>query len=427
MVNIDYEKARKFQGTLRNDILERVNVLKLPTYVDMLDPALMSETNMANQNKPSKWKSKRQGFFPKKKMFKKQNMGSLSSSSSRDSAPTCNICDRKHLGVCYHTSGACFLCGKTGHMVKDYPQSDQRGGRPSASSTGSIPVPRNIVRPTITRDTMRHGKVFALIPGDTQNTEVVVSGTITICSQDAFVLIDSGSSHSFVSTTYASRLNRPGVGVVYVVYHFCNMHIGSVTLYVDLLPLDIRHFNVIRGVDWLSKYCATIDCVTKQDIFRPPGHDEFIFMGNGVVPPPYLISARKACKLLRKRCHGYLCSVMTEQSMNVELDSIPIVREFPNIFPIGLLRELVDREIKFTIDIVSGTQPISKNPYGIPTIEMKELKEQLQDLLDKGFIRPSISPKGAPVLFVKKKDGTLQLCIDYQELNKNGKAIAYVS
>ncbi|KAL7174049.1 hypothetical protein ACSBR2_033323 [Camellia fascicularis] len=99
-------------------------------------------------------------------------------------------------------------------------------------------------------------------------------------------------------------------------------------------------------------------------------------------------------------------------------NSIPIVKKFQDVFLDELPRELVDREIEFTIDIVPGTQPISKTPYRMSIAKMKELKEQLQDLLDKGFIRPSTSPWGVPVLFVKKKYGTLRLCIDFQELNK---------
>ena len=77
-----------------------------------------------------------------------------------------------------------------------------------------------------------------------------------------------------------------------------------------------------------------------------------------------------------------------------------------------------DREIEFVIDVIPGTTPISKAAYRMAPTELKELKLQLQELLDKGFIRPSFSPWGAPVLFVKKKDGTMRLCIDYRELNK---------
>ncbi|KAF5934496.1 hypothetical protein HYC85_030667 [Camellia sinensis] len=91
MVNTDYKKARKFENSLHNDIRERVNVLKLPMYVDVLDRALMSETNMADRGKPpADWKAKGQGFFSGKKSSKKQNTGSSSTSgSTRNTAPTC--------------------------------------------------------------------------------------------------------------------------------------------------------------------------------------------------------------------------------------------------------------------------------------------------------------------------------------------------
>jgi hypothetical protein len=77
-----------------------------------------------------------------------------------------------------------------------------------------------------------------------------------------------------------------------------------------------------------------------------------------------------------------------------------------------------DCEIEFTIDLILGTQPIHKAPYRMAPAKLKELKKQLQELLDRGFIRPSVSPWGAPVLFLKKKDGTMRLCIDYRELNR---------
>ena len=153
------------------------------------------------------------------------------------------------------------------------------------------------------------------------------------------------------------------------------MRVEDAILYVDLLPLNFRHFDVILGMDWLTKYCATIDCVTKRVVFKPPEQKEIVFVGNGVVLPPYLISAMKACKLIRKGCQGYLCYVLSEQSENVELNNIPIVREFPDVFSNELPGELVDREIEFTIETVPGTQPISKTSYRMATVEMKELKE----------------------------------------------------
>ena len=90
----------------------------------------------------------------------------------------------------------------------------------------------------------------------------------------------------------------------------------------------------------------------------------------------------------------------------------------PNVFPDDLLGLPLDRDGGFTIDLVPGITPISKPPYGMTPLELEELKKELQELLDKGFIRLSVSPWGAPVLLVKKKDGTLRLCIDYRQLNQ---------
>nr|GFC52770.1 putative reverse transcriptase domain-containing protein [Tanacetum cinerariifolium] len=99
-------------------------------------------------------------------------------------------------------------------------------------------------------------------------------------------------------------------------------------------------------------------------------------------------------------------------------DRLQELLEFPDVFPDELLGIPPVREVEFNIELISGAEPISKAPYRMALIELKELKDQLQELLERGFIRPSVSPWGAPVLFVKKKDGSMRLCIDYRELNK---------
>ena len=101
-----------------------------------------------------------------------------------------------------------------------------------------------------------------------------------------------------------------------------------------------------------------------------------------------------------------------------KLEQVPVVCEYPDVFPNELPGIPPDREVEFGIDLLLGTQPISIPPYRMAPAELNELKEQLKDLLDKGFIHPSCSPWGAPVLFVKKKDGSLRLCVDYRQLNK---------
>ncbi|XP_070011006.1 uncharacterized protein [Nicotiana sylvestris] len=105
-------------------------------------------------------------------------------------------------------------------------------------------------------------------------------------------------------------------------------------------------------------------------------------------------------------------------AMRIKVDSVPIVRDFPDVFAADLLGMSPDRDIDFGIDLLPGTQPISIPPYCMAPAELKELKDQLQELLDKGFIRPSVLPRGASVLFVKKNDGSMHMCIDYSQLNK---------
>ena len=131
-----------------------------------------------------------------------------------------------------------------------------------------------------------------------------------------------------------------------------------------------------------------------------------------------MISAISARCLLQKGCKGYLAQVVDTRDSEVRLEDVPVVRDFLDVFPDDLPGLPPEREIDFPIDLVPGTTPISLPPYRMAPAELKELKTQLQELVDRGFIRPSISPWGVPVLFVKKKDDTWRLYIYYRQLNK---------
>ncbi|GFZ12689.1 hypothetical protein Acr_23g0010740 [Actinidia rufa] len=267
----------------------------------------------------------------------------------------------------------------------------------------------------------RQGRAFALVPRNTPASTLVVSGMLPICGQPAHILMDSGSTHSFVSNSFERYLNTSPVPLEYElsvslpsgdtmlcdrVYNSCEIRINDVPMYVDLISLEMHSFDIILGMDWLSSYRALIDCVLKRVVFHSFAHSGLIFEGVGVMPPPYLISSMKARRLIRKGSQAFLCSVIDTQVSPPSLEDIHVVWEFPDVFPNELLGSLVDREIEFYIDLNSDTRLISKAPYRMSPLELKELKVQLQDLLEKGFIRPSVSPWGAPVLFVRKKDGT---------------------
>ena len=156
----------------------------------------------------------------------------------------------------------------------------------------------------------------------------------------------------------------------------------------------------------------------KRVTLRTPNEEEVTFIGERSNHLSNVISAATARTMVRKGCEAYLAYVIDTVKARPSVSDIPTVSDFPDVFPEELPGLPPHREIEFAIDVVPGATPASITPYRMAPLELKELKLQLQELLEKGFIRPSVSPWGAPVLFVKKKDGTLRLCIDYRQLNK---------
>ena len=160
-----------------------------------------------------------------------------------------------------------------------------------------------------------------------------------------------------------------------------------------------------------------MDCYRKEVRFCRPGETEVVFYGLRKTLPNSIMTAMKASKMLRKSCQGYLAYAIEVRDSGSQLKDIPVVREFLDVFIEDLPGVPPDREIDFQIEL-AGIEPISQAPYKMAPLELKELKVQMEELVSKGFFRPSTSPWGALVLFVKKKDGILRLCIDYRELNK---------
>ncbi|KAI3819877.1 hypothetical protein L1987_13729 [Smallanthus sonchifolius] len=130
------------------------------------------------------------------------------------------------------------------------------------------------------------------------------------------------------------------------------------------------------------------------------------------------MSCTTAQKYLRKKYVAFLAHIVQKDVKEKNVEDIPIIREFPEVFPEDLSGLPPVRQVEFRIDLVPGANPVARAPYRLAPSEMQELASQLQELSDKGFIRPSHSPWGAPVLFVKKKDGSFRMCIDYRKLNK---------
>ncbi|XP_073138609.1 uncharacterized protein [Henckelia pumila] len=153
-------------------------------------------------------------------------------------------------------------------------------------------------------------------------------------------------------------------------------------------------------------------------LVRPEGEEPFWFETARSLRKTRIISSLQAKQLVLDGCESFLASLsLTEFPARPSIVDVDVVRDFGDVFPDDVTGIPPDREVEFSIDLVPGTVPISKAPYILAPTEMRELKEQIQELLDKGFIRPRFSPWGAPVLFVKKKDESLTLCIEYRGFN----------
>ena len=173
---------------------------------------------------------------------------------------------------------------------------------------------------------------------------------------------------------------------------------------------------MILGMDWLTSYSAQIYCKAKRVALKSPEGRTVTF--KGPKQSKKFLTILQAKKLLRRGCEAYLAHVMDNQKEVCNLEGVLVVNEFPDVFPDELPGLPPNKEIEFAIELAPETEPISKAPYCMALVEMKKLANQMQDILDKGIIRPSVSSWGAPVLFVMKKDGSMRLCIDYWELNK---------
>ncbi|GJS43003.1 putative reverse transcriptase domain-containing protein [Tanacetum coccineum] len=255
-------------------------------------------------------------------------------------------------------------------------------------------------------------RAYVVVDNPQQNPNVV-TGTFLLNDHYACILFDSGAKKSFVSsaftpfiniapatlkTSYEVELADEKVVSTNTILRSCTLVLCNHVFKIDLLPTRLGSFDVIIGMDWLAYYRVLIDCY--QKIVRIPFSNGKILEVQGVRP---------------EKDPGSLACIKADEK---KLDDIRVVRDFPEVFPDDLLGLPLVREIEFRIDLIPGASPVVRSPYRLAPSEMLELSNQLKELQEKGFIRPSHSPWGAPVLFVKKKDGSMRMCIDYKELNK---------
>jgi hypothetical protein len=241
--------------------------------------------------------------------------------------------------------------------------------------------------------------------------EPVMMGTFLVANHPTVILFDYGASHTFISKTFVEKYcihcteSRDGFvihsprGRIFtkeVAFHIPVTLAGREFL-TNMIVIKGQDIDVILRMNWLAQNKAIIN-TDQRTIKLSYGHEEVQLSIPIVIPV---------------KASGQVFETIVQ-----EMRYILVVCEFPDVFPKDLPGLPPERVVEFVIELKPGTAPISRRSYRMPPNELVELKTQLQDLLEKGFIRPSSSPWGCTTIFVKKKDQTLRMCVDYRPLNE---------
>nr|GEW81659.1 putative reverse transcriptase domain-containing protein [Tanacetum cinerariifolium] len=169
---------------------------------------------------------------------------------------------------------------------------------------------------------------------------------------------------------------------------------------IDMMPIELGTFNVIIGMDWLVKHDVVI-VFSKKVVHIQYVNEMLIVKSDKVVSRLKFISCINARKYVKRGCHLFLAHVTESKSKEKRMDDVPVIHDFPEVFPEEFPGLPPPKQVDFRIDLVAGDAPVTRAPYRLASSEMIELSVQLQELLEKGFIFPSSSPWGVSVLFVK--------------------------
>ncbi|GJU22884.1 putative reverse transcriptase domain-containing protein [Tanacetum coccineum] len=373
---------------------------------DLMDQKLRTYAKRQNENKRKADDSSRN--YQQQQPHKKQNVARAYTAGPggkkvyTGDLPLCTKCNYHHTGQCAlkygkckryghattdcrvntnnknQKAGACYECGNTRHIKRDCPKLKNHG-----NGNGNGPA---------------QGRAYTLGGRDASSDSNVITGTF-LKNHYAKILFDTGADRSFVSSTFSASTNITPTTLenhydveladgkiigVNTIIQGCTLNFMNHPFNIDLMLVPLGSFDVIIGMDWLTKYHRVIICDEKI-VHVPFGREMLIFQGNGNNQREEsrlnIISCTKAQEYLSMGCDVFLAHITMKEakdkSEEKQLEDVPIVREFPEVFPKDLLGIPPARQVEFQIDLVPGVAPVARAPYRLAPSEMKELAEQL--------------------------------------------------
>ncbi|KAA3483720.1 DNA/RNA polymerases superfamily protein [Gossypium australe] len=373
--------CKRFVDGLNEDIKLLFGILELKEFVVLVEKACKAEDL-------TKKREKDRGKQITSSKTSAVSVASVDNVKSNKSE--CGHCGKRHFGECRLNDKACFRCGSHEHFIWDCPEIDEKDksqnvkssnptmrGRPFCK-VGNVSGGQGVTRDTTMRfDAKAPSRAYAICAHE----EEMLSPSIEPLSQ--CVLVDK-------------------------VYKNCSLMHQDFYFPANLMLLPFDEFDVILGMDWLTMHSAIVNYRRKTIELKCHNNEIIRIEYDDLNSLPVVISSMLARRFMRKGCEAYLAYVL-DTKVTKKLKQFQLCASIQMCF---------QKSYRFGIELVPGITSISLALYKMTPTELKELEAQLQELTDKGFARLSFSLWGAPVLFVKKKDGTMRMCIDYRQLNK---------